>query len=80
MSSRIADVKGTKESSAMLQVMQLLFSSIYIVQNKPAVVREKFVKIVAGLPGVPVTEELNFFEMNIQRINCFHRFRYFTDM
>ena len=80
MSSRIADVKGTQESSAMLQVMQMLFSSIYIVQNKPAVVREKFVKIVTGLPGVPVTEELNFFEMNIQRITCFHRFRYFTDM
>ena len=30
--------------------------------NKPAVVREQFVKIVTGLPGVPVTEELNFFE------------------
>ena len=62
MSSRIADVKGTKESSAMLQAMQLLFSSIYIMQNKPAVVGEKFVKIVTGLPGVPVTEELNLFE------------------
>ena len=30
--------------------------------NKPAVVTGKFVKIVTGLPGVPVTEELNFFE------------------
>ena len=30
--------------------------------NKPAVVREQFAKIVTGLPGVPVTEELNFFE------------------
>ena len=30
--------------------------------NKPTVVREQFIKIVTGLPGVPVTEELNFFQ------------------
>ena len=45
--------------------------------NKPPVVREKSVKIVTGLPGVPVTEELNLMKMHIQRINCFHRFWYF---
>ena len=42
--------------------------------NKPAVVREKFVKIVTGLPGVPVTEELNIFENDYSKNQLFHRF------
>ena len=37
----------------------------------PAVVREKFVKIVTGLPGVPVTEELNFFENEYSKHQLF---------
>ena len=39
--------------------------------NKPAVVREQFVKIVTGLPGVPVTEELNFFENEYSKNQLF---------
>ena len=39
--------------------------------NEPAVVREKFVKILAGLPGVPVTEELNFFENEYSKHQLF---------
>ena len=39
--------------------------------NKPAVVREKFVKIVTGLPRVPVTEELNFFENEYSKNQLF---------
>ena len=39
--------------------------------NKPAVVREKFVKIVTGLPGVPVTEKLNFFENEYSKNKLF---------
>ena len=39
--------------------------------NKPAVVREKFVKIVTGLPGVPVTEDLNFFENEYSKNQLF---------
>ena len=42
--------------------------------NKPAVVREKFVKILTGFPGVPVTEELNFFENEYSKNQLFHRF------
>ena len=42
--------------------------------NKPAVVREKFVKIVTGLPVVPVTEELNIFENDYSKNQLFHRF------
>ena len=39
--------------------------------NKPAVVREQFVKIVTGLPAVPVTEELNFFENDYSKHQLF---------
>ena len=39
--------------------------------NKPAVVREQFVKIVTGLPGVSVTEELNFFENDYSKHQLF---------
>ena len=39
--------------------------------NKPAVVREQLVKIVTGLPGVPVTEELNFFENEYSKHQLF---------
>ena len=45
--------------------------------NKPAVVREKFVKNLTGLPVVPVTEELNFFENEYSKNQLFHRRWYF---
>ena len=46
-------------------------SSLLYYVNKPAVVREKFVKIVKGLPGVPVTEKLNFFENEYSKNKLF---------
>ena len=57
----ITDRRRKRNQGIICYVAGYAIALLYCV-NKPAVVREKFVKILTGLPGVPVTEELNFFE------------------
>ena len=68
MSSRITDVKRNQRIICYVAGHEVAL--LYYV-NKQAVVREKFVKIVTGLPGVPVTEELNFFENEYSKNQLF---------
>ena len=67
LSSRITDVKEPRIISYDAGHAVALLHCV----NKPAVVRETFVKIVTGLPVIPVTEELDFFENEYSKNQLF---------
>ena len=66
----VTDCRHKRNQRIICYVVGHAVALLYCV-NRPAVVREKFVKIVTGLPGVPVTEELNFFENEYSKNQLF---------
>ena len=66
----VADRRRKRTQRIICYLVGHTVALLYCV-NRPAVVREKIVKIVTGLPGVPVTEELNFFENEYSKNQLF---------
>ena len=66
----VTDRRRKRNQRIICYVVRHAVALLYCL-NKPAVVREKFVKILTDLLGVPVTEELNFFENEYSKNQLF---------